>query len=223
MTEPWQWWTTLEPQSRLLAGLAQLGVGLAVTFFGFRLFRWLLAVTGFAAGAAYGLQLGGAGSGSAPPSAWLLALALGLAGALLLWLLFRVGALVAGAALGAAVATAVTASLPAGTDPQWAWLLLLVGIVLGAFLGARLQRPLVIVATALLGAWTAVVAFAMLLGLPAPDTAVPPALGSELWTLGVPHAWRSGGQLWLVGTLGLALLGLAFQLRDTLKLRNRRV
>ena len=37
--DPWRWWRSLEPQQRLLAGAVQLVIGLAMTFFGFRLFR----------------------------------------------------------------------------------------------------------------------------------------------------------------------------------------
>lgn len=220
--DPWQWWVALEPQWRLLAGLLQLGAGLAVTFFGFRLFRALLALTGFAIGASFGLQLGAGASGTVHPTSWLLALALGLAGAVLLWALFRAGAVVAGAVLGLGVAAAAAASLPTGANPQWAWLLLLVGLVLGAVVGWRLQRPLIIVTTALAGAWATLVAAAMLLARATPAGAVPAALGSELWTLGPAHAWQGDGRLWLAGTLVLAALGIAFQLRDTLRLRNRR-
>jgi len=219
--DPWQWWTTLQPQGRLLAGLAQLVVGLAIAFFGFRLFRALLALTGFVAGASLGLSLGSGAPLSV--SAWLLALALGLLGALLLWMLFRIGALLAGAALGAAVAGAATVALPAGANPQWAWLVLLVGLVLGAILAWRLQRPLIIVVTALAGGWGTVVGLAMLLGRATPAQAVPTALGSDVWSLGLAHAWQSGGAPWLLGALALAVLGTAFQLRDTMRLRNRRV
>jgi len=218
--DPWQWWTTLQPQGRLLAGLLQIVVGLAVTFYGFRMFRALLALAGFVTGASFGLALGS--GATVPATAWLLALALGLAGALLLWALFRVGALLAGAALGVAVAGGVAAALPANANAQWDWLLLLVGLVLGAVLAWRLQRPLIVVATALAGAWGAMVGLAMLLGRATPAQAVPAALGTDLWTLGLPQAWQGTGGLWLLGTLALAVLGTAFQLRDTLRLRNRR-
>lgn len=219
--DPWQWWTTLQPQGRLLAGLVQIAVGLAVTFLGFRIFRTLLALTGFVIGASFGLSLGS--GATVPATALLLALALGLAGALLLWALFRVGALLAGAALGLAVAGGVTASLPATVNVQWDWLLLLVGLVLGAILAWRLQRPLVVIATSLVGAWGTMIGVAMVLGRATPTQAVPTALGTDLWTLGLPQAWHGAGGLWLLATGALALLGTAFQLRDTLRLRNRRV
>ena len=219
-TDPWQWWTTLQPQTQLLAALLQILVGLAVTFFGFRLFRALLTLAGFVAGASFALSL--TSGTTVPASGWLLALALGLLGALVLWALFRIGALLAGAALGLAIAGGVAASLPAGTNVQWEWLLLLVGLVLGAVLAWRLQRPLIIVLTALVGAWTSMVGLAMLLGRAAPAKAVPTALGTDLWTLGPAQAWQGQGRAWLLGTLALALVGVAFQVRDTLRLRNRR-
>ncbi|MEJ2289581.1 MAG: DUF4203 domain-containing protein [Deinococcales bacterium] len=218
--DPWQWWTTLQPQARLLAALLQLLVGLAVTFFGFRLFRALLAVAGFAAGASFAVSL--TSGGALPAGTWLLALALGLLGALVLWALFRIGALLAGAALGLAVAGGVAASLPPGTNVQWDWLLLLVGLVLGAVLAWRLQRPLIIVVTALVGAWASMVGLAMALGRVTPTQAVPAALGTDLWTLGPAQAWQGEGRVWLLGTLALAVLGVAFQVRDTLRMRNRR-
>jgi len=219
--DPWQWWTTLQPQTRLLAGLAQLLVGLAVAFFGFRLFRALLALAGFVVGASFGLSLG---SGAAvPASAWLLALALGLLGALVLWALFRIGAVLAGAALGVAVAGGAAASLPAGTNPQWEWLLLLVGLVLGAVVAWRLQRPLIVIATALAGAWASLVGVAMLVGRATPDQAVPAALGAGIWNLGLPQAWQGEGAPWLLATLALAVLGAAFQLRDGMRRRTPRL
>lgn len=217
--DPWSWWRTLDPQQRLLAGAAQLALGLAMTFFGFRLFRAFLAISGFVAGASLGLSIG---QTTAPATAWILALALGLVGALLLWALFRIGAMLAGAALGVAAGQAAAVAVPGAANGQWQWLFVLTGLVIGAVLGWRLQRPLIIVATALSGAWGSMAGIAMLLGRATPDQAVPTALGPALFTPGLPAVWQGGGGLWVVGGLVLALLGIAFQLRDTHRLRKPR-
>ena len=217
--DPWRWWRSLEPQQRLLAGAVQLVIGLAMTFFGFRLFRAFLAISGFALGASLGLSIG---STMMPATAWVLAVVLGLMGALVLWALFRIGALLAGAALGAAVAQAAVVSVPGAANSEWQWLFLLAGLVVGAILGWRLQRPLIIIATAFSGAWASMVGLAMLLGRATPQQAVPAALGPALFTPGLPQAWQNGGGLWLAGALVLALLGIAYQLRDTGRLRRRR-
>lgn len=217
--DPWRWWRSLEPQQRLLAGAFQLLVGLAMTFFGYRLFRSFLAISGFVLGASVGLSIG---QSMTPSTALILSVALGLVGAVLLWALFRIGALLAGAALGAGVGQAVVISVPAAATGEWQWLVVLVGLVLGAIAGWQLQRPLIVVATAVSGAWTAMVGLAMLLGRAAPDQAVPAALGPAFFTPGAPQVWQSGGALWLAGALVLALLGIAFQLRDTGPRSNRR-
>ncbi|HKI57987.1 MAG TPA: DUF4203 domain-containing protein [Trueperaceae bacterium] len=217
--DPWRWWRSLEPQQRLLAGAVQIAIGLAMTFFGFRLFRAFLAISGFVLGASVGLSVG---QNMSQTTAWILAVALGLVGALVLWALFRIGALLAGAALGAAVAQAVAVSVPGAATGQWQWLFLLVGLVVGAILGWVLQRPLIIIATALSGAWGAVAGVAMLLGRATPDQAVPATLGSAFFAPGATPPWQGGGTLWLAGALVLALLGIAFQLRDTGHLGRRR-
>jgi hypothetical protein len=217
--DPWQWWRSLPPQQRLLTGAVQLVLGLAVTFFGYRLFRTFLALTGFVAGASLGLSVGSVGNMAY--TAWLLAIAFGLVGALLLWALFRIGALLAGAVLGVAVAGAAAAAIPGAAATEWQWLFLLVGLVVGAILGWRLQRPLIIVVTALSGAWASLVGLAMLIGHNAPGSAVPAALGAGLFTPGLPQVWAGGGGVWLLGTLVLAALGISFQWYDTTRQRWR--
>lgn len=216
--DPWRWWRSLGPQQRLLAGALQLVIGLAMTFFGFRLFRAFLVISGFALGGSLGLSIG---QTTMPGTAWILAVVLGLVGALVLWALFRIGALLAGAAVGAAAAQAAALAVPGASGSQWPWLFLLVGVVLGAILGWQLQRPLIIIATALAGAGTSMVGLAMLLGRAAPQQAVPATLGSALFVPGLPQAWGDGGALWLVGALVLALLGIVFQWRDTERRRDR--
>ncbi len=217
--DPWRWWQTLQPQQRLLAAAGQIVVGLALTFFGYRLFRAFLAISGFLLGASLGLSIGAA---MTPAVRWIVALALGLLGAVVLWALFRLGALLAGAALGLAAAQAAIAAIPAASGSEWQWLMLLVGLVLGAALGWRLQRPLIIIATALWGAWGSLAGLAMLVGRGTPQQAVPAALGPALFSSDPSLAWQSGGGLWLLATLLLALLGIAFQLRDTARMRPRR-
>lgn len=217
--DPWQWWRSLPPQQRLLAGALQLVLGLAVTFYGYRLFRTFLALTGFLAGASVGLSIGSVGTTTY--TTWLLAIVCGLVGAFVLWALFRIGALLAGAALGLAIAGTAAAGIPGAAGTEWQWLFLLVGLVVGAILGWRLQRPLIIVVTALSGAWASLVGLAMLIGHASPDTAVPAALGSGLFTPGLPQVWNGGGAVWLLGALVLAVFGISFQWYDTTRRRWR--
>ena len=88
--DPWRWWRSLEPQQRLLAGAVQLVIGLAMTFFGFRLFRAFLAISGFALGPSLGLSIG---STLLPATAWVLAEVPCLVGAPALRASLRLGAL----------------------------------------------------------------------------------------------------------------------------------
>lgn len=134
--------------------------GLVNCFYGYRIFKIVLAATGFVVGAmvawavleASGIWLvvGGALGGA-------------VALALTLWL-FRWAVFLFGAGVGAAVAFTVLAALETDESP---WLIPIVGLV-GGVLARFLERPLLIVVTALGGAANAILGTLYFFGMAEP-------------------------------------------------------
>jgi hypothetical protein len=125
-------------------------VGLAACFFGYRFFRIVLAVYGFVLGALFASTLVHSGD----TVTLLVALAVGgLLGAAVLWFGYMVGVALAGGALGVVAARAIWAAVE-GTDAGI--VVLVFGAIAGAALATRLQKPIMILATAFVGAETAI-------------------------------------------------------------------
>ena len=221
VVDPGAWWASLQGGDAVVLALLELALGLVVCFYGFRVFRAALTIAGFVAGAwagatlaTGGLSAGGASTGNlaqqAPLGGWLLTLALGVAGALLAWALYRLGGLLLGAALGVVVLGSIGSALGATTDVQW--LLLLLAVVLGALAGWRLQTLAVVIGTALAGATGAVSAAVLLVQRAGVDTGVPP--GAPAVRLPGARPPLSTAE-WVVFalTVALAALGALRQLR----------
>ena len=124
--------------------------GLLSCFAGNRLFRLVLGIYGFLAGALITSTVMGAGD---PKSTLLAMLIGGVIGALILVVAYFVGIALIGAALGAIVVHLIWAQL--GHEPHPVWVV--VGTVAGALGALALQRFVIILATAFAGAWTALV------------------------------------------------------------------
>ncbi len=124
--------------------------GLLSCFAGNRLFRLVLGIYGFVAGALLTSTVMGAGD---PKSTLLAMLIGGVIGALILVVAYFVGIALIGAALGAIVVHLIWAQL--GHEPHPVWVI--VGTVAGALGALALQRFVIILATAFAGAWTALV------------------------------------------------------------------
>lgn len=205
--DPAAWWAALQGGNALVLALLELALGLVVCFYGFRVFRFALTLSGFVAGAWAGAALAADGSAT---SAWLLTLGLGVAGALLAWGLYRLGGLLLGAALGVLVLGSIGTAIHAASDLQW--LLLLAGLVLGALAGWRIQTIAIQVGTALAGATGAVSATILLLNRFGVDTGLPP--GTPAVRLPGAQPPLSVGE-WIAfgATLALAALGALRQAR----------
>jgi hypothetical protein len=184
------------------AAAALVAAGTMACFFGYRLFRLVLAIFGFLLGAvAAGVAFDGAGSTTV-----LVAVAVGgLLGAALLTAVYFVGVALVGAALGAAVAH--LAFMAGGGDPTV--LTVVLCSIAGAVLSVYLQRYVLIVGTAFGGAWSIIVGALAFAGNSA---AVGAARAGQLWVIfpldpepnrgWVPVVWAAVGIAGLVVQLG---------------------
>ena len=163
--------------------------GLISCFFGYRLFRVVLAIFGFIIGAFAASSIFGA-SDTGPML--VAALVGGLAGALILFLAYFVGVALSGAVLGAVVANI---AFTVGDRAPNVFAVILCAAI-GAAAAMYLQRYFVIVFTAFGGAWTIIVATMALVGNEAAARAV---ATNDVWVLypldpapgqgWVPYAW----------------------------------
>jgi len=175
--------------------------GLVACFFGYRLFRIVLAFSGFVIGALI------ASSPFGVSDTWpmlIAALVGGLIGAGVLLAAYFVGVALTGAALGAVAANLIFTAT--GQDPHFIVLVLLT--VLGAAAAMYLQRYFIIVGTAFGGAWTLIVGTAALIG---DRTALAAAAANDVW---VAYPLNPApGRGWVkVAWIVLGLIGTTVQL-----------
>jgi hypothetical protein len=132
--------------SGIFGGILIILFGIVNCFFGYVYFRLLLGVWGFIMGGVLGISLA---SDGAP----IVVLAAGLIGAILgammIYLLFRVGVLIIGALLGYTLTAALLAQLGFNEN---LFLLALIGAAIFAILALVLNRVFIIVLTAFSGA-----------------------------------------------------------------------
>ena len=188
------------PQSFHIPAAALLvAAGLLACFAGYRLFRLVLGVYGFIAGALFASSLVAASNTTGMIVA---ALVGGAIGAALLFAAYFVGVVIVGAGLGAMMAQAIWA--PMGRDPhQLVVILFAVAGAIGAWLS---QRYVLIGATALGGAWTALAGVAAFLA----ERPRRP-LADQVW-LAYPLHPAPGQRWFLIAWLALSVAGIAVQL-----------
>jgi hypothetical protein len=181
--------------------IALLVFGLVQVFFGYRLFRVLIGVIGALFGFFYAPEIFALATGEVPGIAVSVAVGIGLAiaFALIAWYVFWLAVFVWGAALGYAAGVSAFGDSP--------WLALVTGVVVGG-LAMMFQHVLIVVLTALNGAWLVVSGIAFLFG----QIASPPR--------GLPFdpqidLSEPGSVAFLAVTLLLASVGAIYQFRDT--------
>jgi len=145
--------------------------GLLACFFGYRLFKVVLAVFGFIIGALAARSLFGA-TDTAPMV--IAALVGGIAGAALLLAAYFVGVALIGAGLGALLANVIWTQVEGDPHP----FVVILFSVAGALLATWLQRYVIILGTAFGGAWTLIVGALAVMGDAGPLTA---AAQGEVW------------------------------------------
>ena len=180
-----------------LIALGAIALGLVQCFFGYRIFRVILGITGFI--------LGGLLAGYLVynlTQSQLLGIIAGLIGALvgagLMAGLYIVGVFLIGALFGSMAASALFA-LGGGGPPDWAVVIL--AIVAGV-LAVLFQKPMIVIVTSFGGAWWAVTGIAAIAG-----AIEMPSLQGFL--LGLRHAPAG----WLIGWLFLGIVGFIVQYR----------
>ena len=188
------------------AAIILLVGGLLACFAGYRIFRVVLGIYGFILGALFASNVVGG-----EQSTWMMlgtALAGGVAGALLLIAAYFIGVALIGAGLGAGAANLIGAAL--GREPHVAIVIVLA--IVGALAALRLQRYVIIIATAFGGAQTIVVGAAALMG----NTSAATAAARAIYTV-YPLNPMPDTLLDAMAALVLGIAGVAVQLLVTSK------
>ncbi len=182
----------------LLAG------GVISCFFGYRLFRTVLAIFGFVLGGMLASSVFGVSNTTMMLVAWVLG---GLVGAFILIFAYFLGVALAGAAIGAAVANVMFSI--GNRDPRA--LIVILFSITGAIAAMYLQRYFIIVFTAFGGAWTMIVGAMALVG---DRTALKAATSGDVW---VAYPLNPApGQRWVpIVWIVLSLIGAAVQVGIT--------
>ena len=189
---------------QLPAAIVLLVGGIVACFFGYRLFRIVLAIFGFILGALAASSVFGV-SDTGPMIA--AAAVGGLLGAVVLIAAYFVGVALIGAGLGAVAAHLL---LAAGDRDPHVLAVLFMSIV-GAAASMYLQRYFIIVGTGFGGAWTMIVGAMALIG---DRTALVAAASGDVW---VPYLMNPApDQEWLpIAWLALGVIGTGVQLGIT--------
>jgi hypothetical protein len=189
---------------QLPAAAILLGGGIISCFFGYRLFRTVLAIFGFILGALAASSLFGVSDTGLMVVA---AVAGGLLGAFVLIAAYFVGVALVGAGLGAVIANLAFA---AGDRDPSVFIVILFSIA-GAVGATYLQRYFIIVGTAFGGAWTMIVGAMALVG---DRTALKAATSGDVW---VAYPLNPApGQRWVVVVwLLMSAIGAGVQLGIT--------
>ena len=189
---------------QLPAAVILLVGGIVSCFFGYRLFRTVLAIFGFIFGGLMASSVFGISNTSMMLIAWVVG---GLAGTFVLIAAYFVGVALVGAGLGAVIANLV---FSAGDRDPNVFIVILFSVA-GAVGATYLQRYFIIVGTAFGGAWTMIVGAMALVGN---RSALKAATTGDVW---VAYPLNPApGQRWVVAVwIVLSLIGAGVQLGIT--------
>jgi hypothetical protein len=194
----------LPAQYQIPAAIVLLIGGVVACFFGYRLFRIVLAIFGFILGSLLASSIFGA-SDTGPMVA--AAIVGGLLGAGVLIAAYFVGVAIVGAGLGALIANLAFAA--GDRDPHF--LVVMFAAVIGAVGAIYLQRYFIIVGTGFGGAWTLIVGAMALIG---DRTALAAAAAGDVW-VAYPLD-PAPGQRWVpIAWILLGLVGVGVQMGVT--------
>lgn len=134
--------TTISPALLLVAGFI-------VCFFGYRLLRFTLALSGFAAGLVLGLTVARLFPGASQVLTLVVGIVCGILGAVVATVLYKVGVFLLGAVVGLLFASIILTA----TGWQQPMLVRVIAAVAGGILTLIVERPLVSILSAFAGAW----------------------------------------------------------------------
>jgi hypothetical protein len=194
-------------------GLLGILIGLAFTFWGFRLFLILLPIWGFFAGFLFGAAATTALFSDgflATTLGWVVGFVVGLVFAVLSYLYYWFAVVFIGASLGYAAGVGLLHWLGNGGENLMGFLFGLVGAIIVAAIVVFLRVPkyLIIVLTAIGGAFAAVTGLALIFNQVTLDELRGGIVGSLAQVNDLP--W-----LWGIGAIVLAGVGAAYQIRLT--------
>jgi hypothetical protein len=186
------------------AALVLILAGALACFTGYRLFRVVLAVFGFILGAMLASSL----MGISNTAGMLIAAFIGgLAGAVILLFAYFVGIALVGAGVGALIAHFGWTFVGSGDPPVLAVIVLAIGGAIGAMF---VQRHVIIVTTAFVGAWTLIVGILAAVG---DRGALAAKSAGNVWIL---YPTTAPGYGWMLfAWIGLGLAGTIAQLAFT--------
>jgi Domain of unknown function (DUF4203) len=168
--------------------------GVVSCFFGYRLFKFVLAIFGFILGALAASSIWGSSDTTYMVIAAILG---GLVGGLLLLAAYFIGVALVGAGLGALAANLIWTQIEGDPHP----FVVILFSVAGALLATWLQRYVIILGTAFGGAWTILVGGLALMG---DQTAINAAAAGDVWVAyPMNPAPGQGWVLWAWVALGL--------------------
>ena len=168
--------------------------GVVSCFFGYRLFKFVLAIFGFILGALAASSIWGSSDTTYMVIAAILG---GLVGGLLLLAAYFIGVALVGAGLGALAANLIWTQIEGDPHP----FVVILFSVAGALLATWLQRYVIILGTAFGGAWTILVGGLALMG---DETAINAAAAGDVWVAyPMNPAPGQGWVLWAWVALGL--------------------
>lgn len=198
----------------VIFGLVAIAAGALFCFRGYLAFRIVIPVwgafVGFGAGAGLVTSITGDGFLRTGLS-WAVGIATGIVFAILAYLFFEVAIVIGMVSIGFALGTSAMVAL----DVSWTWLVVLVGVVVGALLAAvaiavDLPMMLLVVLSALGGASAITTGVMLLVGTidtgEFEDDDLTTRAGDDWW--------------WYVVYLGLAVAGMVVQIRDADRLRR---
>ena len=189
----------------LPAAIALVLGGAVACFAGYRLFRIVLAIYGFIAGAMLAISMMGSSHTIGMLAAALIG---GLVGSVVLFFAYFLGIALIGAGLGVFLVTVGWARVSAGDPP---WTLVLLFAALGTIAALVLQRYVIIVSMAFSGAWTMIIGA---LALIVSREVLPRGAPGDVWIL-YPFTPIAGAAWTPIAWIALGVAGMVIQLGVT--------